>query len=179
MEQSPSWEANMPSASQAIPCTLWNPQGSLQHSIHKRPLTCPYPKPHQSNPCSSIPLLEDSFQYFPPIQVWNFVRSPHQNPVCTPPVSHTRHMPRPSHSSWFEHLNNIRCGLQIMKLLIIVSSQLTCYLDLLRPKYPPQHPILEHPQPTFLPQCERPSFTPTQNNRLNMHLKWRRQKNEY
>ena len=26
----------------------------------------------------------------------------------------------------------------------------------LRPKYPPQHPILENPQPTFLPQCERP-----------------------
>jgi hypothetical protein len=47
------------------------------------------------------------------------------------------------------------------------------------PKYPPQHPIIEHPQPTFLPQCDRPSFTPTQNNRLNKHLKWRRQKNEY
>jgi len=29
----------------------------------------------------------------------------------------------------------------------------------LRPKYLPQQPILEHPQPTFLPQYERPSFT--------------------
>jgi hypothetical protein len=37
----------------------------------------------------------------------------------------------------------------------------------LRPKYPPQHPILEYPQPMFLPQCERPSFTPIQNNRQN------------
>ena len=27
----------------------------------------------------------------------------------------------------------------------------------LRPKYSPQHPILKHPQPTFLPQCERPN----------------------
>jgi len=62
-----------------------------------------------------------------------------------------------------------------MKLLIIESSPLTCYCDNLRPYYPPQHPILEHPQPTFLPQCERPSFTPIQNNMLNMHLKWRRQ----
>jgi hypothetical protein len=38
-----------------------------------------------------------------------------------------------------------------------------CYLVPLRPKYPPQHPILQHPRPTFLPQCERQSFTPTQN----------------
>jgi hypothetical protein len=28
------------------------------------------------------------------------------------------------------------------------------------PKYIHQHPILEHPQPMLLPQCDRPSFTP-------------------
>jgi hypothetical protein len=28
-----------------------------------------------------------------------------------------------------------------------------------RYKYPPQHFILENPQPTFLPQCEWPTFT--------------------
>ena len=39
-----------------------------------------------------------------------------------------------------------------------------CYLVPLRPKYSPQHPILKHPQPTFLPQHQRPSFTPIQNN---------------
>jgi hypothetical protein len=39
---------------------------------------------------------------------------------------------------------------------------LTCYLVPLRPKYSPQHPILKHPQPTFLPQCQRPSFTHVQ-----------------
>jgi hypothetical protein len=27
------------------------------------------------------------------------------------------------------------------------------------PKYPPQQHILENPQPTFLPQCERRTFT--------------------
>jgi hypothetical protein len=37
-------------------------------------------------------------------------------------------------------------------------SPLPCNLDRLRPKYS-QHLILKHPQPTFLPQCERPSFT--------------------
>jgi hypothetical protein len=48
-------------------------------------------------------------------------------------------------------------------------SSLLCSLlhSPLRPKYPPQHPILEHPQPMFLPQCERPSLTPLQNNRQN------------
>jgi hypothetical protein len=35
------------------------------------------------------------------------------------------------------------------------------HLVLLRHKYSPQHPILNHPQPTFLPQCGWPSFTPT------------------
>jgi len=28
----------------------------------------------------------------------------------------------------------------------------------LKPQYSPQQPILKHPQPTFLPQCERPSL---------------------
>jgi hypothetical protein len=30
-----------------------------------------------------------------------------------------------------------------------------------------QHSILKHSQPTFLPQCKRPSITPIQNNRQN------------
>jgi len=29
-----------------------------------------------------------------------------------------------------------------------------------RSKYPPQHSVLKHPQSTFLPQSERPSFAP-------------------
>ena len=49
-------------------------------------------------------------------------------------------------------------------------SALPCYLVPLRRKYSPLHPLLKHPQPTFLPQCERPSFTPIQNNRQNIVL---------
>ena len=54
-----------------------------------------------------------------------------------------------------------------------LSSSLCSFLyssatsSLLGPKYSPQHPLLKHPQPTFLPQCEGPSFTPIQNNRQN------------
>jgi hypothetical protein len=32
------------------------------------------------------------------------------------------------------------------------SYPLPCYLIPLGPKYPPQHSILDNPQPTFLPQ---------------------------
>jgi hypothetical protein len=52
-----------------------------------------------------------------------------------------------------------------MKLLIMKFSPLPCYLSL-RSKYSPQHPILIHPQSTFLPHCQRPCFTPIQNNTL-------------
>ena len=36
-----------------------------------------------------------------------------------------------------------------------------------RSKYSPQHHVLKHPQLPFLPQYQRPSFTPIQNNRQN------------
>ena len=40
-------------------------------------------------------------------------------------------------------------------------------LVLPRSKYSPQHHILKHPQLPFLPQCQRPGFTPIKNNRQN------------
>ena len=52
-----------------------------------------------------------------------------------------------------------------------LSSSLHSFLhspftsSLLDPNILLSTPILNHPQPTFLPQCERPSFTPMQNNR--------------
>ena len=82
----------------------------------------------------------------------------HQNRVSTTPVPHTCYMPHPYNYSfghpksiWWEH---------ITKLLIMQSSQSPCYLIPLRPKYLPQHPVLEHNERMFLPQCHRPSFTP-------------------
>jgi len=41
------------------------------------------------------------------------------------------------------------------------------YLVPPRPKYSPQHLVLKHPQFPFLPQCQRPSFTPIQNKSQN------------
>ena len=44
------------------------------------------------------------------------------------------------------------------------------YLVPSRSKYSPQHHVLKHPQLPFLPQCQRPSFTPIQNNSQNYIL---------
>jgi len=72
--------------------------------------------------------------------------------------------PRPTDPPRFAksptQLTNISMG-------ITVVFPLSCYLVHLRPKCSPQHPILKHPQPTFLPQRERPSSTPIKNIRQN------------
>jgi hypothetical protein len=57
-------------------------------------------------------------------------------------------------------------GEEYRSLSSSLCSSLPCYLIPLRSKYS-QYPIFKHPQPTFLPLCERPSFTPIQNNKQN------------
>ena len=86
---------------------------------------------------------------------------PHQNPVCDSPLPHTCYMSHPYHSSWFDHLNSIWWEVQIIKILIMKFTPLPSYTVPPRPKYSPQHPILKHPQPKFLPQCERQFHTHT------------------
>jgi hypothetical protein len=57
MEQSPLWEANRFSASQEIPCILWNPK--VQYPVYKFPP--PVPTLSEINPAHAprIPLPED------------------------------------------------------------------------------------------------------------------------
>jgi len=96
-----------------------------------------------------------------------FLRFPHQNPVHASPTHHMRYMLYPSYSSRFDHTNNTGWGVQIIKLLIMKFPPLSCYLIPHRHEYSPQYPMLKHFQPTFLPQCEWPSFTPIHNNMQN------------
>jgi hypothetical protein len=90
------------------------------------------------------------------------LRLPHQNPVYASPIPHTRYIPQPYHSSLFYHPKNTGCGVKIIKLLTMPLLPLPCYLVPLRITYSVQLPILKQLQPTFLPPCEWPSFTPIQ-----------------
>jgi len=170
MQQSPSRQANRFSASQEIPRILWNPK--VHYPIHKCPPSVPF--------LSQLDLVHTPTSHFLKIHLniilpstpgppkWSLsFRFPHRNPAYASPLPHTRHMPSPSYSSRYYHPNNNEWGLQIIKLLIMWFSPLPCHLVPLRPKHSTQHPILKHPQPTFIPQCERPTFTPTHNNRQN------------
>jgi len=94
------------------------------------------------------------------------LRFPHQNPLCTSPLSDTCHMPLPSHSSWFDYPINIWWGLQNTVLHYAVFSTFFSPCPSW-PKYRLRHPILKNLQPMFFPLFDRPTFTPTQNDRQN------------
>jgi len=65
--------------------------------------------------------------------------------------------------------SNVWWSVQVMKFLIMQSSPPSYKFLPLSSEYSPQHPVLKHLQAMFFPSCERPSFTPVQNNRLKCH----------
>jgi len=109
MEPSPSLESNRFAASQEIPRIVWNPK------FHYRIQKCPPPVPitSQLDPVH-IPTsyflkihLNIIIPSMPGCPKWSLsLRFPHQNPLYASPLTHTRYMPRPSHSSRFYHPNN-------------------------------------------------------------------------
>jgi len=89
----------------------------------------------------------------------------HQEPVC---ISLPPYLPYAcsSHPAWFDYPNNMCWQVRIMKLLMH-SSLATCYFFRLKSEYLPQHPVLGHSQPVFLPEFEIPRFTRLQNKGQN------------
>ena len=100
MVQSPSWEANWFADSQEILRISRNPK--VHYRTHKRPP--PVSILGQPNPVH-IPtshLLEIGSNIIHPStprsSQWSpYLRFPHQDPIHTPLLTHTRHMPGPSH----------------------------------------------------------------------------------
>ena len=100
MVQSPSWEANWFATSQEIPRISRNPQ--VHYRTHKRPVSIL----GQPNPVhiSTFHLLEFHPNIIHPSTPrspqWSpSLRFPQQDLVHPPLLTHTRHMPNPSHSS--------------------------------------------------------------------------------
>ena len=115
--QSPSWETNWFAASQEIPRISRNPK--VHYRTHKRPPTVSIldqpnpvhiPTTHllESHPNIIHPSTPRSLQ-------WSLsLRFPHQDPIHPALLTHTRHMPSPSHSSRFYHPHNIGWAVQII-----------------------------------------------------------------
>ena len=121
MEPSPSWKANRFSSTE-IPRISWNPE--VHYRIHKR--LSPVPILNQINP---IHVLSSHFlkirlniivQSTSGSSKWSpTLRYSHQNSVYASLIVHPCYIPRPSHSSRFDHPSNIWWAVQMIKLLIM------------------------------------------------------------
>ena len=126
--------------------------------------TCPYTEPARSNPYPHIPLPS---YYYPTIYAW--VSQLDSYPQVSPPKPYILLSPIlatfPAHPILHDFITRTIFGEQYTSLSPSLCSFLHSLVtsSLLGPNILLNTLILKHPQPTFLPLCERPSFTPIQN----------------
>jgi len=180
MDQSPFWEANQFQASQEISRILWSPK--VHYRIHKCParhLSLYWAKSMRSIPPHPTPwrsslILSSHLRLGLPSGL--FLSGFPTKILYTPLLSPIR-ATCPAHLILLDFITRIVLGEEYRSLSSSLCSFLH-YLVPLRSKYSPQHLILQQPQPTFLPQCERPRFTPIPNRQkliqpiCNIHSTW-------
>jgi hypothetical protein len=66
-------------------------------------------------------------------------------------------------TAWFDHLNSINWGIQVIELLIMLLFLVSCYF-LLCPNILFSPLVSGHPQAMSIPWHDRASFTPIQSN---------------
>jgi len=141
---------------------LWKTK--VRYHIYKSPLLVPTLSklnPVCTSPPHSIHILSAHLCRSPK---WPFpFRFSDQNFVHISHSTHACYISRPSHPPWFDNPSNIWWSVQVIKLLIKMSSPGSRHFLPLRSKYSPQHPVLRHLQSTSFFQCQRPSFTPIRN----------------
>ena len=130
-EQIISWESNRFSASQEIPRILLNPK--VRYHVYNSPPLVLILRQINSIHASPSHILKIRFKIILPPMPRSFKFSlpfafPHQTPVRTTPLHHTRSTPRPPHSSWFGYQNNSWWAVRIKKLLVMQFSPLLRYL---------------------------------------------------
>ena len=168
--QNPSWEANRLSASQEIFRKLRN------RKAHYRVYKCPSPALilRHINPVHvPIPLSENPSYYYPPIYAWVFSSGlfPSGFPtkilytLILSPIRATC----PIHPILFNFITQIVFGEEYRSLSLSLCSFLNSPVtsSLLGLNIILSTLFFKNPQPPFLPQCGRPSFTPIQNRRQN------------
>ena len=132
----------------------------------EEPATCPCPEPDWSNKCPNLTSRRWILILLFHLQLRvssGLLSSGLTTRDLYASLPHTCYMPYPSQSSWLDHPSDIWWGVQSIKLVVMQSSPLPCYLVPVRLKYSLQHPILENPKPKFLLQYEEPIFTPIKN----------------
>ena len=122
MEQSPSLEANLFSASQESPHILWNP--NVHYRTHNSPPHVPILSQFDSVQTPTSNFLKIHLNIILPSisgsPSWSLtLRFPQQHPVYTSSLFYMYYMHRPSHSSRFNRPKNIWRTVQIIKLLIV------------------------------------------------------------